>query len=107
MPDKKEEDVYNELLDNVYIRNFFFGNFYMYAKTIGFCGWSTDKDRNITLYKDQGSYYEPFTKSEFDSSSIECSLFLSIEGVLRGFDVSRSLLVGLTERDLIKGMADA
>jgi hypothetical protein len=94
-----DEEV-SPLLSNDHIREFFFTGLFIWMNKLGFCGFTLNGEREVTLYKDRGTYYEPFGIVEFSEGTETEALFISIDSLLAGFKVKQQLCIGTNGFDL-------
>lgn len=83
------------LFGNAHVREFFFQGMFGWMDKLGFCGMSLDNDGEISLYKDRGTYYEPFCIREFNPGTETEALFISIIAIFDGFEIDNPLYVGI------------
>lgn len=100
MSEPQSVEEVSPLFGNDHIREFFLGGLFVWMNKLGFCGFTLSSDKEVTLYKDIGAYYEPFGIVEFKAGTETEALFISIDSLLAGFGVKQELCIGINGFDL-------
>lgn len=84
----------NILFTNEHIKNFFFSGIFSWMSKLEFVGLSYDPNSELTLFRHNGSYYEPFVISEYKEGSYTEALFIAIDTIFSGFEVNNIVWLG-------------
>lgn len=90
-----EQATLSELFTDESVKNAFITRTFSNMKSLGFCGLMFEADtRELTLFKDRTTFYEPFGVQEFRRGTRTVELFESITETFDIYEVSNDVFLG-------------